>query len=489
MTCSACPENSVSVRGNTACACREGFSGSLSGATGSCQACGPNKYQSQLRPISTCSSCPALSATLLGVTIAPDVTSCKCVPGTFQDADGVCTPVPAGSYGDVPGLLRPVPCPPGTISTEPGATSCLSCPLSSSGIRGGTACACVPGYAGALDGISGKCSPCPKDTYQPLSDRIAASCLACPEFATTQQGLTAAPTIELCLCAPGMVTLPNNTCAPTPAVRPSRIRLFSLRRHLQLRTAPCGCVFAAPHCAPSSARPLRCTGVLHACSRHAHAAQVLEHRSDGRHRQRRLHVVPSRKLGHLGHAGEGGLAPLSTHGLVRLALSPACGCQSLRHGSLSISLMCPLLHPSPTSRLFCEQCACNSGYFGSLDGAQGACDPCPPNQYQNSGTDPQARCMDCTPNSATLPGVMAASSSDLCLCDPGFYTLSDGTCSPVPPVRCTRNCLCWAHPWIASGRGDGCSEDCAVRVLFQGLNNASCHAIAFCCLLPSGFLF
>lgn len=155
-SCEICPDNAVSVEGNTACACREGYGGALTGAQGSCAPCGQNRYQARLQAVSACTACPKGSATLPGVTTAAAVTDCKCMPGNLQ-RDGQCDLVPAGSYTDAPGLTAPFPCPPSTISPEPGATACAACPLNAASAGSGTFCACQAGFSGVLQGASGQC--------------------------------------------------------------------------------------------------------------------------------------------------------------------------------------------------------------------------------------------------------------------------------------------------------------------------------------------
>lgn len=121
------------------------------------------------------------------------VTLAQCTPGTYS-ASGFepCTPAPAGSYVDTTGATSATPCPLGSFSSSPGASSCDLAPagsyVSTTGATSATPCA-LGAYQPSTGGTS--CIAAPTGTY--VATTSATSATPCPTgMTTTSPGSTSA---------------------------------------------------------------------------------------------------------------------------------------------------------------------------------------------------------------------------------------------------------------------------------------------------------
>lgn len=93
--CDPCPPASAAI-GPGSCGCLAGFAGALSGANGSCAACGAGSFQPLSDSAATvCVPCRGNSSTPAWLTAATDASQCQCVEGFFSDAEtGECKEAP-----------------------------------------------------------------------------------------------------------------------------------------------------------------------------------------------------------------------------------------------------------------------------------------------------------------------------------------------------------------------------------------------------------
>lgn len=265
--CQACPKDTTSVKGATACAPRKPCPpGSEPKIGGGCTKC--NSLTFSKGGVSRCESCPpgyVANAKREKCVACPEGTfkgeddfNCrKCKPGTNSSAKGATfcvtdgTPCPPNFFRDRNGACsqctnlqrfdkkknKCVRCPERQVSTGGLDTKCTPCPQTTvfeeSEYRAG--CYCKPGWGygdgeGPFGGKCKKCRPgtaselgfyckeCPKDTYAPSSGLEL--CLPCPR-GTRQPFLGQTKCIREPPCRNGLVkstkgfcVVPSTNCSP-----------------------------------------------------------------------------------------------------------------------------------------------------------------------------------------------------------------------------------------------------------------------------------
>ncbi len=192
MTAYACPAGTYSPPGAGVCTpCPAGRFGSIVGAANSSAGCAGSCEAGYM--------CPAGSSS---------GTAVQCPAGTYSlDGAEVCTPCPAGVYGELPGLTSPAcsaPCAPGYYGSEPGRTyatctgSCsagFACPA---GSTSPTASLCSAGQYST--GGQGNCTRCAAGQFGPTLGAISQeACLPCAAgFYGATSGLPTAQCSGVC---------------------------------------------------------------------------------------------------------------------------------------------------------------------------------------------------------------------------------------------------------------------------------------------------
>lgn len=258
-----CRLNSWSQSGSSAaaaCICNAGF---RERDLGACEACGLGTFKVANASVSSCTNCPANSATVvLGAKLASD---CLCNPG-YTGVTGSCTESLAGWYKNVSGSTGSVQCPANSFSaaastsltsckcnsgyTGPDGGTCLVSPAGSYKSGSGSAasvkcvdnsdspagstlatdCKCVAGYSGAPPGActacglgrykegtnNNPCVNCPVNTFSAaLVATNALNCTLCRSSSTTVT-VTGSDSQDDCKCDAGYYTLdmnlPTATC-------------------------------------------------------------------------------------------------------------------------------------------------------------------------------------------------------------------------------------------------------------------------------------
>ena len=214
-----------------------------------CEQCAVGTYQPSSTTFSNqCSACPANTTT--SVPGASSLSSCVCMPGFIEQADGTCKfsqcpagftnsgliackACEAGKYKSGTGSEGCTDCMAGKYLTSTGATAetacvacaagftspigsdtledCvpLACPAGSTGPDGGTCTACVAGKFKTVTG-SATCTDCGADTYSTTTGAMAAdTCMACPADTQAETGSDAATD---CVCVAGYTGPDGGTC-------------------------------------------------------------------------------------------------------------------------------------------------------------------------------------------------------------------------------------------------------------------------------------
>eukprot|EP00794_Sanderia_malayensis_P006969 gene6969-7754_t len=167
-------------------------------ASGACQKCSPGTFQPN-EGSTSCIACPKGSTTIGDDVKSP--ASCRkiCQPGEYSE-NGLapCTISPPGTYTEGERQTSSTPCPTGTTTVTPGASSRFHC---------GTKC--EPGTFSS-NGVE-PCSPCEQGSYQ--SNRGQLSCIDCPGLTWTYgegaDSLSACTDIDSCASNP---CLSNGHC-------------------------------------------------------------------------------------------------------------------------------------------------------------------------------------------------------------------------------------------------------------------------------------
>eukprot|EP00794_Sanderia_malayensis_P006970 gene6970-7755_t len=166
--------------------------------TGTCQKCSPGTFQPK-EGSTSCTPCPHGSTTVTND--MKNETSCRkiCQPGEYSE-NGLspCTASPPGTYTEGERQTSSTPCPTGTTTVIPGASSRFQC---------GTKC--EPGTFSS-NGVE-PCSPCEQGSYQ--SNRGQLTCIDCPGLTWTYgegaDSLSACTDIDSCASNP---CLSNGHC-------------------------------------------------------------------------------------------------------------------------------------------------------------------------------------------------------------------------------------------------------------------------------------
>lgn len=158
-----------------------------------------------------------------------DPYSCEaCAHGSYSTVmnSEQCTPCSAGTFAPTNGSLSCTPCPAGHASSA-GASSCAPCPRGTYALQlggFGTIVACEPCAAGAFSDVMGAssaatCTLCPPGSWS--SETGASACTACP--AGTWSGAHGSPSASSCSSCPAgqfseMVGASSaSVCTPCPA--------------------------------------------------------------------------------------------------------------------------------------------------------------------------------------------------------------------------------------------------------------------------------
>ena len=188
-SCLSCPQNSVSIPGETICFCASGFTGP---DFGPCVPCEAGQYKNW-RNASECVACPPNSDSVPGTSL------CPCNVGYTGPLGGPCIACVAGKYKDTNGTTPCTTCPANSYEPDIAAVTVTNCTCNTGfdGADGGPCTGCALGkYKNNND--TTPCVECPTDTY--IDVQSSAYCKTCPEFTTSPVG---SGIIDACICKLG----------------------------------------------------------------------------------------------------------------------------------------------------------------------------------------------------------------------------------------------------------------------------------------------
>jgi hypothetical protein len=358
----------------------------------------------------------------------------------------------------------------------------LSCPSGMSTRTTGSvnvrACECLPGHSNT----SGRCEPCPPNTYRSVLMPVAEGCVACAPGSETTFGLEGQ---SACACAPGWVRGGNglmpNACAPCPANHFCLPCTDAVCPPFNTWVVPCMAGGTAP---PGSASLLNCT-----CPQQERLLRP-------RYTKEQLQNAPSNAGLYCAPRPPNtyydaqtltvrclpGWTAVYAPGGTKLLV----GCQLCGQGMYAART--PMINQSTPTCLKCP-----IGTYMERTDAIGGCDACEGRQTTlGDGTTSAAGCtcprgtrrdpntqrcvgcalgeyatadrMGCEACPAGKTSFVGASNATDCVCDPGSYATGGGLCAPCPKgafaatagmARCTS---CGAHRTTA---GEGARSTAA----------------------------
>ena len=235
--CSVCSTHTTSLQGSGAmsnCTCVQGYTHQ----DGQCVGCEPGKFKGTIGNAAcddclenqfsaagaiNCTECPAKS---IAPALSTAITDCKCSPGHFGPAGGVCQDCGPGKYTDTANNAACDDCAAGTYQSNAEATDCKACPdsnaISAEASEAKESCLCSAGYTGPNGGLCQACAAgtrktaigpaacvkCLVGTY--VDTEGATACLNCPRNSST--AAEASTALTDCQCNAGYTGPDGGTC-------------------------------------------------------------------------------------------------------------------------------------------------------------------------------------------------------------------------------------------------------------------------------------
>lgn len=360
------------------------------------------------------------------------------VDGAYASWQCVC--VPGHSETLLPG--RCSRCPRATYNTLFNST-CLQCPIHSSHVDTArvhvTDCTCDPGYTGP-DG--GPCESCPLGDFKALNG--SAPCDTCG-INTYSNGSSASSCVQChanstasagsslksdCLCDPGFELLADECVQCVPG----KFKGGSGNEACQL----CGTDSEFAN-APGATTCI-------SCFENSHSRDTRERCfcDEGYIQQSETVVHPT---------------------------CSACPVNTFQNKSgMTACVLCDAFAQSAEASPSHTSCVCNAGFFEqSYD--TGACEVCIPGKYKDVVDDTVLVCTQCPPNSESFPGSPGITS---CQCSPGFEGELGGPCE---------SCALGKYKLLA---GDSLCEECAADSYSDSINASVCTPCFAFAVAPPG---